>query len=57
METVVQLPNPPYSPDLSPCDFFLFTLPKNNPSARRNDLQSALGSPIFQCLQVVHFRL
>ena len=29
-ETVVQLPNLPYSPDLSPCDIFLLTLLKNN---------------------------
>ena len=27
-ETVVQLPNPPYSPVLSPCDFFPFALQK-----------------------------
>ena len=27
-ETVVLLHNPPYSPDLSPCYFFLFTLLK-----------------------------
>ena len=30
METVVQLPYPPYSPDLSPRDFFLFNVLKNN---------------------------
>ena len=29
-EKVVQLPHPPYSPDLSPCDFFLFPLLKKN---------------------------
>jgi len=23
-EKIVKLPHPPYSPDLSPCDFFLF---------------------------------
>ena len=28
METVVQIHNPSYSPDLSACDFFLFTLLK-----------------------------
>ena len=27
-EKVVQLSHPPYLPDLSPCDFFLFPLPK-----------------------------
>ena len=34
-ETVVQLHNPSYSPDLSPCDFFLLTLLTNNLSRRR----------------------
>ena len=28
MEILVQLYNQPYSPDLRPCDFFLFTLLK-----------------------------
>ena len=30
METMVQLTSPPYSLDLGPCDFLLFTLLKNN---------------------------
>ena len=52
-ETVEQLPNPPYSPDLSPCDFFLFNVLKNNLSRCRYDPQSAIGSAIVQCLQEV----
>ena len=34
-EKVVQLSHPPYSPDLSPCDFFLFLLLKKTLSGRR----------------------
>ena len=30
-EKVVQLSHPPYSPDLSPCDFFLFSFTKEKP--------------------------
>ena len=52
-ETVVQLPNPPYSLYLSPCDFFLFTLLKNNLSRRGYEPKSAVGSARFQCLQGV----
>ena len=33
-ENVVQLSHPPYSPDLSPCDFFLFPLLKKTLSGR-----------------------
>ena len=50
-ESVIQLPHPPYSPDLSPCDFFLFPLLKKSLSGRRYESQSALGSAIYQCLQ------
>ena len=34
-EMVVQLSHPPYLPDLSPCDFFLFPLLKKTLSSRR----------------------
>ena len=27
---MIELPHPPYSPDLSPCDFWLFTLVKKH---------------------------
>ena len=45
-EKIVELPHPPYSPDLAPCDFFLFPL---NQNTRKN-----LGSAIFQCLNSIH---
>ena len=50
-EKVVQLSHPPYSPDLSPCDFFLFLLLKKTLSVCRYESWSALGSAIYQCLQ------
>ena len=49
-EKVVQLSRPPYSSDLSPCDFFLFSLLKKTLCGRRYDSRSALGSAIYQCL-------
>ena len=39
-EKVKVLNHPPYSPDLSPCDFFLFP-------------RRSLGSAIYQCLQQI----
>ena len=50
-EKVVQLFHPPYSPDLSPCDFFLIPLVKKILSGRRYESRSALDSSIYQCLQ------
>ena len=50
-EKVVQLSHPPYSPDLCPCDFFLFPLLKKTLTGRRYESRSALGSAIYQCLQ------
>ena len=54
METVVQLHNPSYSPDLSPCDFYVYFIEKKT---IRPDVdispQSAPGSAIVQCLQYV----
>ena len=50
-EKVVQLSHPPYSPDLSPCDFFLFHSLRKTLSGRRYESQSALSSAIYQCLQ------
>ena len=32
---LVQLPHPPYSPDLAPCEFFLFPIMKRNLKGRR----------------------
>ena len=50
-EKVVQLSHPPYSPELSPCDFFLFPLLKKTLSGHRYESRSALDSAIYQCLQ------
>ena len=49
-ETVDSLPNPPYLPALSPCDFFLLTLLKNNFSRCLYEHQSALSSVIVLCV-------
>ena len=56
-EKVVQLSHPPYSQDLSPCDFFLFPLLKKTLSGRRYESRIALGSAIYQCLQGIPKRL
>ena len=50
-EKVVQLSQPPYSPGLSPCDFFPVSLLKKTLSGRRYKSRSALGSAMYQCLQ------
>ena len=50
-DKVVKLSHPPYSPDLKPCDLFLFPLLKTTLSGRRYESRSALGSAIYQCLQ------
>ena len=50
-EKVVQLSHPPYLPDRSPCDFFLFPLLKKTLSGRCYESRSALGSAIYQRLQ------
>ena len=50
-ETVVQLHNPPYSTDVSPCDFFMFILLKTNLSRRRYKPRSALGIAIVLRLE------
>jgi histone-lysine N-methyltransferase SETMAR len=39
---LAQLPHPPYSPDLAPCDFFLFPKMKKNLKGRRFDMQGDL---------------
>ena len=48
-EKVKVLNHPPYSPNLSPCDFFLFPWLKKMLSG--NTSRSILGSAIYQCLQ------
>ena len=50
-EKVKVLIHPPYSPDLSPCDFFLFPRLKKMLSGNKYTPRSSLGSAIYQCLQ------
>ena len=47
------LNHPPYSPDLSPCDFFLFPRLKKILSGNKYMSRSSLGSAIYQCLQQI----
>ena len=50
-EKVKVLNHPPYLPDLSPCDFFLFPRLKKILSGNKYTSRSSLGSVIYQCLQ------
>ena len=52
-EKVKVLNHPPYSPDLSPCDFFLFPRLKKMLSGNKYMSRSSLGSAIHQCLQQI----
>ena len=52
-EKVKVLNLPPYSPDLSPCDFFLFPRLKKMLSGNKYTSRSSLGSAIYQCLQQI----
>ena len=52
-ERVTVLPHPPYSPDLAPCDFFLFPKLKKFLSGRRYLSRQALGSAIHQYLRSI----
>ena len=47
------LNHPPYSPDLSPCDFFLFPRLKEMIFGNKYMSRSSLGSAIYQCLQQI----
>ena len=47
------LNHPPYSPDLSPCDFFLFPRLKKMLSGNKYTSRSSLGSAIYQCLKQI----
>ena len=49
-EKVKVLNHPPYSPDLSPCDSFLFPRLKKMLSGNKYITSSSLGSAIYQCL-------
>ena len=50
-EKVKVLNHPLYSPDLSPCDFFLFPRLKKMLSGNTYTSRSSVGSAIYQCLQ------
>ena len=52
-EEVKFLNHLPYSPDLSPCDFFLFPRLKNILSGNKYTSRSSLGSAIYQCLKQI----
>ena len=49
-ENVTVLPRPLFSPDLAPCDYFLFPKFKYLLSGRRYNSRNALGSAVYQCL-------
>ena len=49
-EKVVELPHPPYLPDLAPCDSWL----KKHFAGRKYQTRKNLGSAIFQCLNSIH---
>ena len=51
-EKVKVLNHPPYSPDLSPCDFFLFPRLKKMLSGNKYMSRIFLGSAIYQSLSV-----
>ena len=46
-ENVKVLNHPPYLPDLSPCDFFLFPRLKKMLSGNKYTFTSSLGSAIY----------
>ena len=52
-EKVKVLNHPPYSPDLSPCDFFLFLWLKKMLSGNKYTSRNSLCSAIYQCLQQI----
>ena len=45
------LDNPPYSPDLSPCDFWLFPRLKEMLAGHRSESHCGIGIAVYQCLQ------
>ena len=47
------LNRPSYSPDLSPCDFFIFPRLKKMLSGNKYTSRSSLGSTIYQSLQQI----
>ena len=45
------LDHPPYSPDLSPCDFWLFPRLKEMLAGHLFESRCGIGSAVYQCLQ------
>ena len=45
------LDHPQYSPDLSPCDFWLFPRLKEMVAGHRFESRCGIGSAVYQCLQ------
>ena len=45
------LDHPPYSPDLSPCDFQLFSRLKEMLAGHHFESRCGIGSAVYQCLQ------
>ena len=45
------LDHPPYSPDLSPCDFWLFPRIKEMLAGHRFESHCGIGSAVYRCLQ------
>ena len=45
------LDHPPYSPDLSPCDFWLFPRLKEMLAGHHFESRCGIGSAVYQCLQ------
>ena len=52
-EKIKVLNHPPYSPDLSPCDFVLFPRLQKMLSGNKYTSRSSFGSAIYQCLQQI----
>ena len=52
-EKVKVLNHPSYSPDPSPCDFFLFPRLKKMLSGNKYTSRGSLGNAIYQCLQQI----
>ena len=48
---IVLVPHSAYSPDLAPCDFWLFPILKDKLRGTHYSSRHALGTAIFQCLQ------
>ena len=47
------LPHPPYSPDLSPCDFWLNPYIKSCLWGCKFEMRSAVGSSLYQCINSI----